>query len=91
MIEINGIYLVTATIITIFAYGIDKFKAKTGGFRIPEKVLLILGLLGGGVGGILGMRLFNHKTRKEHKYFAVINFIGIIIAFFVIAILTGKI
>ena len=89
--EIYGIYLVVLTVITFFAYGIDKLKAKTGGFRIPEKILLILGFIGGGAGGILGMQIFNHKTRKEHKYFKVVNFLGILIAFFVIAILTGKI
>ena len=32
--------------------------------RISEKALFTLVLLGGGVGGILGMYIFHHKTQK---------------------------
>ena len=43
---------------------IDKRKAKYGRWRIPEKTLLIIALLGGSVGTIAGMYLFRHKTQK---------------------------
>lgn len=47
--------------------GIDKAKAKKGAWRIPEKTLLGMALLGGGVGIWLGMEIFHHKTK--HWYF----------------------
>ena len=43
--------------------GIDKSLAKRGAWRIPEKTLFLLALLGGALGGIIGMYFFRHKTR----------------------------
>ena len=74
---ICGAYIVIMGFITFVAYGIDKAKAKKGRIRIPEKVLLSMSLLGGGIGGLLGMLLFRHKTRAEHWYFYAVNFLGI--------------
>lgn len=48
---------------------IDKQKAKRGAWRIPEKSLFIITLLGGGIGTIAGMYLFRHKTKK--MYFTI--------------------
>jgi uncharacterized membrane protein YsdA (DUF1294 family) len=50
--------------LTAFAFfGIDKLISKQGGWRISEKILLVLSLFGG-VGAFLGMKLFRHKTQK---------------------------
>ena len=43
---------------------IDKKKAKYGRWRISEKALLIVALLGGSIGTIIGMYWFRHKTQK---------------------------
>ena len=43
---------------------IDKKKAQKGAWRIPEKTLFIITLLGGGIGTIAGMYMFRHKTKK---------------------------
>lgn len=43
---------------------IDKRKAQRHRFRIPEAILLGLGLLGGSFGAITAMVMFHHKTRK---------------------------
>lgn len=43
--------------------GIDKRKAITQKWRIQEKTLFLVALLGGSLGGILGMKLFRHKTK----------------------------
>ena len=32
--------------------------------RVPEHTLLAVTFAGGGVGALLGMRVFHHKTRK---------------------------
>jgi len=44
--------------------GIDKCCAILKKWRIPERTLLLLGILGGGFGGLLGLFIFNHKKRK---------------------------
>ena len=50
--------------LTAFAlYGADKRKAKRGEWRIPERTLLLLTWLMGGVGALLGMQVFRHKTK----------------------------
>ncbi len=58
------IYLVIINIIALLAMYIDKRRAKKGKRRIPEKTLFILVALGGGIGGIIGMYVFRHKTKK---------------------------
>lgn len=42
----------------------DKKNARQHRFRVPETVLLGIGLLGGSLGGVCGMVMFHHKTRK---------------------------
>ena len=63
------VWLAGVNVVTFALYGIDKSRAKKGRWRIPERTLLLLPLLGGSVGGILGMAAFHHKTR--HWYFRV--------------------
>ena len=58
------IYLIAINIITFLAMGLDKWKAKRGSWRIQESALFTLVLFGGGIGGILGMIVFHHKTKK---------------------------
>ncbi len=43
--------------------GIDKRKARLGKWRIPERTLFLIAILGGSPGSIAGMYLFHHKTR----------------------------
>ena len=49
--------------------GVDKHRARTRQWRIPERVLFGAALLGGSAGAWAGMYLFHHKTR--HWYFVV--------------------
>ncbi len=69
--------LIVVSLITFVLYGVDKSKARRHAWRIPEKILLGFGLLGGAVGGLLGMNAFHHKTK--HGYFWVVNILGLII------------
>ena len=63
------VYLVIITVVTFFAYGIDKWKAQHKRWRIPESVLLGLAAIGGSVGAWLGMQVWRHKTQhKKFKY-----------------------
>ena len=45
----------------------DKKRAIKGKYRISEKTLFTIALLGGSIGSILGMNHFRHKTK--HWYF----------------------
>ena len=61
------VWLAVINLLTFLVYGADKRRARKGKWRVPEKTLFLLPLLGGSVGGILGMRVFHHKTK--HWYF----------------------
>lgn len=45
-------------------YGVDKYKAKHGLWRIPEAALLLVAAVGGSIGAWCGIQVFHHKTRK---------------------------
>lgn len=77
MIALGG-YLVMVNGLLFVLMGIDKSKAKKHRWRIPEKTLLLLGVAGGGFGGLMGQKVFRHKTRKPVFY--VIFIIGILLA-----------
>lgn len=63
------IYLVIINIITFIVYGIDKWKAQKKRWRISERMLLFLVIIGGSVGALAGMYTFHHKTL--HKKFTI--------------------
>ena len=49
--------------------GHDKRCARQGKWRVPEKTLFLVTACFGGLGGVLGMKVFHHKT--QHWYFKV--------------------
>ena len=56
-------------VVTFLVYGIDKWKAKQGSWRISEATLLILAVIGGSIGALLGMKIWHHKTmHKKFKF-----------------------
>lgn len=59
--------LVVINLIGYISMWSDKRRAITGKYRISEKTLFIIALLGGSIGSILGMNQFRHKTK--HWYF----------------------
>ena len=61
-LRIAAYYLLSVNALTFIAYGIDKWKARHGRWRIPEATLLLLAVLGGSPAALLAMRLFRHKT-----------------------------
>ena len=58
-------YLIVINIVTFLVYGIDKWKAKQGSWRISEATLLILAVIGGSIGALLGMKVWRHKTMHK--------------------------
>ena len=62
-------YLLAVNIVTFILYGIDKYKAKKGKWRISEATLLTMAAIGGSIGDWICMRLWHHKTmHKKSKY-----------------------
>ena len=62
------IYLLIINIIAFIMYGIDKWKAHRKQWRISEKMLLFLAVIGGSAGALAGMYIY-HKTL--HKKFTI--------------------
>ena len=60
------IYLIVINLIGFCIMGLDKYKAKKGKWRTPEKTLFSITLLGGGIGTTAGMYHFRHKTKKMY-------------------------
>ena len=69
MMHIILYYLLAVNITSFLLYGIDKYKAKKGRWRISEATLLLMAVIGGSIGAWAGMRLWHHKTmHKKFKY-----------------------
>ncbi len=56
-------YMSIISIVLLILMGMDKSRAKKHEWRIAERTLFTLAIVGGAVGGVLGMYLFRHKTR----------------------------
>lgn len=69
LIKVLIAYILIMNIVGLLVMAIDKHKAKIHAWRIPEKTLFLVSLLGGSIGTWSGMYLFHHKTK--HWYFVV--------------------
>lgn len=58
------IYIIVINIVGFLSMYIDKRKAQKHEWRIKEGTLFTIVLLGGGIGSIIGMYKFRHKTKK---------------------------
>lgn len=63
LVEFGIIALIIWNIVTFLLYFIDKRLSKKHKRRIKEITLLICAFIMGGVGAILGMWIFHHKTK----------------------------
>lgn len=61
---VAGAYVVIS-LSCFVAYAIDKSAARKGGWRTPERTLLLLGLVGGWPGGLLAQQWLRHKSTKR--------------------------
>ena len=61
--------LVAANVIAAAVTAADKFCARHGLWRVPERVLWVFAVCGGAAGELLTMRLVHHKTK--HRRFMI--------------------
>ncbi len=75
------IYLSTMNLLSFLLMGVDKYKSRHNLWRISQKKLFFVSLIGGAVGSVLGMKIFRHKISKL-KFKIVMALITIINIFF---------
>lgn len=63
------IYLIIVNLVALIMMGIDKRRSKLSKWRVPEKRLFGLAVVGGALGIWVGMHTFRHKTK--HRSFKV--------------------
>lgn len=80
------IYLCVINLVGFVIMYMDKKKAIKHRYRISEKTLFVVAIIGGSVGSIIGMHMFRHKTK--HWYF-VYGMPAIFILQMAVAIMIG--
>lgn len=76
--------VVIMNIVSFALMGHDKRCARQGKWRVPEKSLFLVTACFGGLGGVLGMKAFHHKT--QHWYFRVFFPVLLIVQIAVLAV-----
>lgn len=56
------LYICLWNLFVFLLYGFDKLMAVIGKIRVPEICLLAVSLAAGGIGALLAMVIFHHKT-----------------------------
>jgi len=79
------IYYLTACIVTLIAYAIDKSAARQGNRRISEKTLQLMALFGGWPGALLAQQWLRHKTQKQS--FRLVFWAMVLVNVFVVVVL----
>lgn len=81
-------YYFLINIIMYLVMCVDKKRAEKDGWRVPEKNLYLLAVLGGGFGGLIAMVFKRHKNR--HMDFILVYTVTTILHFVVAYLLIGK-
>ena len=69
MTKILFLFYLTWNSLVFACYAYDKWQAKRGGWRIPEKTLLRQAIFLGGPGAFLAILLLRHKSSHQKAYF----------------------
>lgn len=65
------LYLAVVNLLGFLAMGDDKRRARKKQWRIAERTLFGIAVLGGGAGVWLGMYLFRHKTKTPRFVYGI--------------------
>ncbi|AGX44152.1 DUF1294 domain-containing protein [Clostridium saccharobutylicum] len=69
MLKVFLLYLAIVNLIGFLVMFIDKQRAIHKEWRIPERTLINISIIGGSIGMLIGMSTFRHKT--QHKKFTL--------------------
>lgn len=80
-------YLLLLNLLGFVLMGTDKKRARNNQWRIPEKTLFMVAILGGSLGSLLGMKYFRHKTKHNKFIFGMpaVLIIQLILIFYIIS------
>jgi uncharacterized membrane protein YsdA (DUF1294 family) len=80
------LFFLFISIVVFVLAGYDKHLARKNKWRIPENTLFFLEAIGGTIGLLLAMLLFNHKTSKTSFIvkFSVILLIQIVLIYLIL-------
>ncbi|MGP9801315.1 DUF1294 domain-containing protein [Rheinheimera sp. NSM] len=76
------------SLFTFISYWLDKRKAQTGRWRIPEANLQLLSLIGGWPGALLAQSYLRHKSKK--RAFLIVFWLTVLVNLAVLSWLTGQ-
>ena len=62
--QIFVFYIFIINMLTFIVFVVDKKRAVKNRWRISEKTLMTMTVIGGSFGALLSMSMFRHKTRK---------------------------
>lgn len=65
------VYLIIINVLGFAFFGIDKYKAIYNRWRIAEKALFGIALIGGSLGSFIGMKVFQHKKSVARFYIGI--------------------
>ncbi|MFB1050873.1 DUF1294 domain-containing protein [Paraliobacillus sp. JSM ZJ581] len=65
------VYIIVVNGIAFIMMGIDKHRAEKRKWRVPEKKLWLLAIMGGSIGSMIGMKIFRHKTKHPAFQFGM--------------------
>jgi len=57
------VYIALMSALLLVMMKADKERARRNKYRISERTLWMMAILGGAIGGVIGMQLFRHKTK----------------------------
>ncbi len=78
--------LVALNAVSFALFGLDKWKARRGAWRISERTLLLSGLVSGTVGAWLGVVVFRHKVSKP-PFLAALEAAAAVVALVLVLVL----
>lgn len=93
-IDIKTLFAIYFIIVNAFGFimsAVDKSAAKKHKWRVPEKNLFAVSLLGGAVGTLMSMLIFRHKTKHKRFMIGIPLIISAQIFLFAFLILKGVI
>ena len=81
VVVIALVVIAVMNLVSFALMGIDKLRARRGAWRISEKALFLTTACFGGLGGVLGMRVFHHKTQHWYLkvFFPVLLFVQVVL------------